>query len=92
MAQITCVYFIPIEDEGEVIEKAVPISLTPQDGADLSKLPREARETLSAGTWNGFRNVLPHEGPLFLDALLRRSNGYPPANYRTELTPGTTKH
>jgi hypothetical protein len=77
MAGLERVYFFPQKPDGEETGDAIPIELTPEQTADLSKLPEDSRRFLSTcglpdEMHQGF--VRPEEGERYLRALLRSTN------------------
>ncbi|MFH1621229.1 MAG: hypothetical protein ABIB04_04045 [Patescibacteria group bacterium] len=72
------IFFFPLNDKMKE-ETAIPITLSPDGTADLSKLPLKIREHLMAfGVQDpAHLDVVPYtEGEKFLDALLAFSGSY----------------
>lgn len=73
------IYYFPIDGDGNEIGDLIPVMLSANGTADLSRLPAELRSTLeSFGVPDALhRNaVFPKDGERFLERLIEESNGY----------------
>ena len=72
------IYYFPIDGNGEETGEAIPVTVK-NGTSDLSKLPKDLAETFEAfGAPDMLHQgrIYPKDGEVFLDALLRMTNGY----------------